>query len=133
MKYNPIKIRADDEQIEDLNPSPSLLEQIASISKEKEETERIKSIVKVDKKTEEAFRVLIDEKITTVKESNPKTKYFLKLIEKKIKKIRGKIEKMNKMVNVDEYESVNIQILKTRFDDFLIVDLENYIEKLRSP
>ena len=84
MKYNPIKIRADDEQIEDLNPSPSLLEQIASISKEKEETERIKSIVKVDKKTEEAFRVLIDEKITTVKESNPRTKYFLKLIEKKI-------------------------------------------------
>ena len=133
MKYNPIKIRADDEQIEDLNPSPSLLEQIASISKEKEETERIKSIVKVDKKTEEAFRVLIDEKITTVKESNPRTKYFLKLIEKKIKKIRGKIEKMNKMVNVDEYESVNIEILKTRFDDFLIVDLENYIEKLRSP
>ena len=133
MKYNPIKIRADDEQIEDLNPSPSLLEQIASISKEKEETERIKSIVKVDKKTDEAFRVLIDEKITTVKESNPRTKYFLKLIEKKIKKIRGKIEKMNKMVNVDEYESVNIEILKTRFDDFLIVDLENYIEKLRSP
>ena len=133
MKYNPIKIRADDEQIEDLNPSPSLLEQIASISKEKEETERIKSIVKVDKKTEEAFRVLIDEKITTVKESNPRTKYFLKLIEKKIKKIRGKIEKMNKMVNVDEYESVNIEMLKTRFDDFLIVDLENYIEKLRSP